>query len=54
MDHLPEISGCGLHGTLSYYECSLLLVTLYIEIQHFSYYAPIPTPVLDFTLTKTA
>ena len=31
-DHLPEISGCGLHGTLSYDECSLLLVTLSIAI----------------------
>ena len=27
-DHLPEISGSGLHGTLSYDEGSLLLVAL--------------------------
>ena len=28
IDHLPEISGSGLHGTLSYDEGSLLLVAL--------------------------
>ena len=28
VDHLPEIPGSGLHGTLSYDEGSLLLVAL--------------------------
>ena len=29
MDHLPEISGSGFHGTLGYDEGPLLLVALY-------------------------
>ena len=31
MDHLPEVSACGLHGTLGYDESLLLLVALYIN-----------------------
>ena len=31
MDHLPEVSECGLHGTLGYDESFLLLVALYIS-----------------------
>ena len=31
MDHLPEVSACGLHGTLGYDESLLLLVALYIS-----------------------
>ena len=31
VDHLPEISGRGVHGTLGYDERLLLLVALYAE-----------------------
>ena len=31
VDHLPEISGRGVHGALGYDECLLLLVALYAE-----------------------
>ena len=31
VDHLPEISGCGVHGTLGYDERLLLLVALCAE-----------------------
>ena len=30
IDHLPEISNSGLHGTLGYDEGPLLLVSLYV------------------------
>ena len=61
MDHLPEVSACGLHGTLGYDESLLLLVTLYISqgrcvqlpltlaVQTLEY-----CMVIILTLTKTA
>ena len=32
IDHLPKVSDSGLHGTLGYYECSLMLITLKMNV----------------------